>query len=387
MGEVVRDLEQVPRALVFALAVLAATSFGAGSALEISGAGWLAAHPYWGNLLSGMTGFCSSGLTVSVIFRRMQLRQQRQTFLHSIRPELHRVAAQSIALAYRVLQEMGEYPSGQEEQAFLDEDGADEQARAFKILSSAPGTKPLGVVAPTLVSAASSVADAFQIVDQAAGLTLRALASGRTLETSDYLIAMQATGSRDSWFWRDARIDAEQRDAIVSDVGAAVEAVKGTGVLDVPTARHVVDALALARSRAEQFAADPEQDESVGRALTTLTRITTGLPHTMLPALRINQLVDHCRTVAYRPLQLCADLIVAWALLLDVGHHPKLGSELRAALAALIPGADATVAAPIPLIDVQASDLEELFTQYRPLSVSEQLMRAWYEQKRVGDAS
>ncbi|MGH3493066.1 MAG: hypothetical protein ACRDQ1_07490, partial [Sciscionella sp.] len=268
-----RDLEQVPRALLLALAVLAAVSFAVGSALEISGAGWLAAHPYWGNLLSGTTGFSISGLTVSVIFRRMQLRQQRQTFLHSIRPELQRVAAQSIALAYRVLEEMGEYPSGRERHAFLDEDGTAEQARAFKILSSAPGTKPLGVVAPTLVSVASSVADAFQVVDQAAAMALRALASGRALEAGDYLIAMQATGSHDSWFWRDASIDAEQREAIVAEVGAAVESVKASAVLDVPAARHIADALALARSRAEQFAADPEQDESVGRALTTLTRI------------------------------------------------------------------------------------------------------------------
>jgi hypothetical protein len=382
----VRDLEQVPRALVLALAVLAAASFSVGSALEISGAGWLAAHPYWGNLLSGTTGFSSSGLTVSVIFRRMQIRQQRQTFLHSIRPELQRVAAQSIALAYRVLDEMGQYPSGREEQAFLSEDGSEEQVRAFKILSSAPRTKPLSVVAPTLLSAASSVADAFQIVEQAAGMTLRALANGRTLETSDYLIAMQATGSHDSWFWRDVRIDSEQREQIVRDVGAALVAVEASGVLEVSTTRDIADALTLARSRAEQFADDPEQDEAVSRALTTLTRITVGLPHTMLPSLRVNQLVDHCRTVAYRPLQLCADLLVAWALLLDVGHHPKLGNELRAALATLIPGADAPVAAPIPLA-ARISDLDELFFEPTPPSVSEQLIRAWYEQKSVGDTS
>lgn len=213
-----REMEEVPRALIVALAVLAALSFTGGSVLELSGDGWLAAHPYWGNLLSGVTGFASSGLAISVIFRRMQTRQQRQIFLQSVRPELERAAAQVIMVAYRVLKWTGASLTAREKAAFESLDDPDGQARAFKIISSAPGTKPLGVAVPALVHAAAATADRFEIVDRMGRMTVRALNEQRAPGTSDYLLAMQASSANDTWFWRTVDISRPQREQIMQDL-------------------------------------------------------------------------------------------------------------------------------------------------------------------------
>lgn len=108
-----------------------------------------------------------------------------------------------------------------------------------------------------------------------------------------------------------------------------------------------------------------------------LSRITVGLPHTAVSAARVTQLLEHCSTVAFRPLQLCADLVVTWSLILDLTQHPRLGGELRAALAMVVPGAGSLLAAPTPVAS-PASDLDQLTRGY---STGELLARSWYERE------
>jgi hypothetical protein len=373
-----RGLDGVPRSLIVFLAILATASFVAGSALEVVDGSLLAEHPYWGNLLSGMTGFSSSGLFVSVIFQRMQTRQQQQEFLHSIRPELERGAAQLITIAYRLLAALLVTISSEEEAAFIEQDNPRESARAFKMIASAPGgKKSVATAMPALVDAAGKMSNAFNVVRDMAFMTIAAQGDLRGSAKPDYLFVMEATRETRTWFWRYIRLPRADRENVLRDLTAAIDGIKATGVLDSPAGQPLNDALEVVKARANAFSADPDQGSAVGRALSILSRVAIGLPHTSVSSSRIFDLLRDCSTIAFRPLQLCADIVVTWALLLDMGHQPKLARELRAALADEIPGADDLEPVPISMLP-RLTDVDRLLHSH--VSAGESLVRSWYEQ-------
>ncbi|GII20854.1 hypothetical protein [Planosporangium mesophilum] len=69
---------QVPRTVVATFAAIALISFVVGSALELRQHTLLADHPYWGNLLSGITGFSFSGFVLATVLRWVIEHDQRR---------------------------------------------------------------------------------------------------------------------------------------------------------------------------------------------------------------------------------------------------------------------------------------------------------------------
>lgn len=100
--------DDVPRTIIVLLAVFSVVSFAAGSALEMMRPDLLLRHPYWGNLLSGVTGFTTSGFIISALFRRIQRRHQRRTFVGHAGPEIDRIAQEADAAMWATLLELEE---------------------------------------------------------------------------------------------------------------------------------------------------------------------------------------------------------------------------------------------------------------------------------------
>jgi hypothetical protein len=85
---------ELPRWLIFTLVIGSAVSFALGSYLEIGRPELLFAHPYWSNLLSSVTGFCTSASIVTVVIRRAQIRQHLNRKLAQIRPLAQELAGE-----------------------------------------------------------------------------------------------------------------------------------------------------------------------------------------------------------------------------------------------------------------------------------------------------
>jgi len=100
--------DDLPRTIIVLLAVFSLGSFAIGSALEMTRPGLLLRHPYWVNLLSGMTGFTTSGFIISVLFRRIQRRHQRRAFAGRAGPEIDHIAQEADSCMWAMLSELEE---------------------------------------------------------------------------------------------------------------------------------------------------------------------------------------------------------------------------------------------------------------------------------------
>lgn len=98
--------DDLPRTVIVLLAAFSVVSFAVGSTLEMMRPDVLFRHPYWVNLLSGMTGFTTSGFIISVLFRRIQRRHQRRTFAGRAGPEINQIAEEAVSCMWVVFSEL-----------------------------------------------------------------------------------------------------------------------------------------------------------------------------------------------------------------------------------------------------------------------------------------
>ena len=356
---------------------MAVMTFLGGSVLEMFDEPLLAAHPYWGNLLSGMTGFASSGFVVSVVLRRMQVSKQRQEFLRGIQPELDGAAGRIASEVERILRfaRFGvDLPPEADPVGVLDQD------RVFQVVAAAPGHIPFGEVVPALASAVGRVTDQFGQLQRLERIVVQCLADQRP-RAIDSLATVNTAAAANSWFWRITAVPKEVVGEILETVTALAESVGTLGLLDLPGGRGIGDALGVARARAEALRTDPEPGAALSDALITLARIVSGLPLTSVSPTVVTRLVRHCADVTFRSLQLCADLIVAWALMRDGTRHPGLEQKVRTALATMIIGTDTRLVTALPPMQTPGSALDDLFqgiTARVPSAPGEQLVDEWY---------
>lgn len=82
---------RIPKVTIVILATVAVASFLAGALLDIWLPDVLGSHPYFANLLSGVTGFASSAIAVIVVFNRILRRSRAQEWLVEMEHSLTRL--------------------------------------------------------------------------------------------------------------------------------------------------------------------------------------------------------------------------------------------------------------------------------------------------------
>lgn len=106
------DLTKAPRSIVVVLSLMAAISFAAGVWLEFAHRGELQNHPYFSNLLSGVTGFSTSALAAVVVLNVVVHKARNKRWGVQMVRSLQAAASSAEGIANVLATLVGEPPLG-----------------------------------------------------------------------------------------------------------------------------------------------------------------------------------------------------------------------------------------------------------------------------------
>ena len=292
--------DDLPRTIIVLLAVFSIASFAAGSALEMARPDLLFRHPYWVNLLSGMTGFTTSGFIISVLFRRIQRRQQRRAFAGRAGPEINQIATDADAALWEMLGRLDED---------VERGGIGEAAATVRaVRQRIDGVREIGAVVATFLHGVKGTSNQPVRRD--------AILFGR------YESMSAAAMAAPPW-----EIPADIRDEAHDRVGALATLAEGSGLAEMTERGDTRIVLARLRRETAAWRADPDVHQLMQTTLDRLRELMIGGAHRDFET-EIEVALRAYEDVATRPVSIVRSLATLAVTALELSGGDRFSKEI-----------------------------------------------------------